>query len=103
MTSGYLSRDQTIDSNPLRSLNNNNKEILSEKKSGISAKDIMAVQSHSNSSIMRKSSTALKATGPSPGYQILSDRDGVVLIQSNVQEEYSSAPDLKQNRQNRLQ
>ena len=103
MTSGYLSRDQTIDSNPLRSLNNNNKEILSEKKSGISAKDIMAVQSHSNSSIMRKSSTALKATGPSPGYQILSDRDGVVLIQSNVQEEYSSAPDLQHHKQNRLQ
>ena len=52
---------------------------------------------------MRKSSTALKATGPSPGYQILSDRDGVVLIQSNVQEEYSSAPDLQQHKQNRLQ
>ena len=83
LTSGYLSKDQTIDSNPLRSLNNN-KEIFSEKKSGVSAKDVIAVQSHSNSALIRKSSTALKPTGPSPGYQILSDRDGVVLIQSNV-------------------
>ena len=70
-----------MDSNPLRSLN---KEILSEKKSVAIQKDIMGVQSHSNSAILRKSSTALKPNGPSPGYQILSDRDGVVLIQSEV-------------------
>lgn len=44
---------------------------------------------------MRKNSAALRNVGPSPGYQILSDRDGVVLIQSNVQEEYASAPDLQ--------
>ena len=72
MTSGYLSRDQTLDSNPMRSLN---KEVLSEKKQSVTSK-----QSHSNSAILRKSSTALKPNGPSPGYQILSDRDGVVLI-----------------------
>ena len=40
LTSGYLSRDQTLDSNPMRSLN---KEVLSEKKSGVSSKDVMAV------------------------------------------------------------
>ena len=66
LTSGYLSRDQTIDSNsnPLRS--SLNKEVFSEKKS--QSKDTIKLQSHSNSAILRKSNTALRPNGSSPRY-----------------------------------
>ena len=90
MTSGYLSRDQTIDSNsnPLR--NSLTKEVFSEKKSN--SKDTIKLQSHSNSAILRKSNTALRPNGSSPRYQILSERDGVVLKRNQAQEVYSSLP-----------
>ena len=41
LTSGYLSIDRTLDSNPLRSLN---KDVMSDKKSAISAKDAVSSQ-----------------------------------------------------------
>lgn len=90
LTSGYLSRDQTIDSNsnPLR--NSLTKEVFSEKKSN--SKDTIKLQSHSNSAILRKSNTALRPNGGSPRYQILSERDGVVLKRNQAQEVYSSLP-----------
>ena len=71
--------------------------MFSEKKSTASQKETLNKQSHSNSAILRKSNQALKPNGPQPGYQILSDRDGIVLIQSEVQEEYSSLPENLQN------
>jgi len=73
----------------MRSLNKG--EILSAKKQATSSnnKDNNNVanggrQSHSNSAILRKSNAALKPNGPSPGYQIFSDRDGMVLLSGGV-------------------
>jgi hypothetical protein len=87
LTSGYLSRDQTLDSNPLRSLS---KDIAIEKKQV--AASVVGTQSQSNSTMLRKSNKALKPNGPTPSYSILSDRDGMVVIQSDVQEEYAFLP-----------
>lgn len=75
LTSGYLSRDQTLDSNPLRSLS---KDIVIEKKQV--AASVVGTQSQSNSTMLRKSNKALKPNGPTPSYSILSDRDGMVVI-----------------------
>jgi hypothetical protein len=60
LTSGYLSRDQTLDSNPHRSLS---KDVTSDKKYVP-----IGTQSQSNSAILRKSNKALKPNGPTPGY-----------------------------------
>ena len=93
LTSGYLSRDQTLDSNPLRSLS---KDVMSEKKHA--AGSAAGVQFHSNSTNLRKSNKALKPNGLTPGYSILSERDGIVVIQSDIKEEY--APQTKHQKMN---
>lgn len=93
---GYLSRDQTIDSNPLRSLQDEEDLVLSEKKNATGAvrKSSQQQQSHSNSAIFRKSKKALNGTAGAR-QQMMSEREGTGK-QQRIQE-YSSLADMKAN------
>ena len=78
VTSGYLSRDQTLDSYPKRV------DVVSEKKHSVSQSQQQS--QHNNSAIVRHSKQVL----PRP-QGVLSERDDLVVVQNEIYE-YSSLP-----------